>query len=102
MLQKYKDFRQHRVPKNEHDQWRSELEKKNTEFDYTNIDSVTLFEGTHPAVMGELVNKEDWKFDPDIKKRILRISSTACFIFYHKILAGGLLSTAIIKEYNFT
>jgi hypothetical protein len=69
MLEKYKDFGQHWVPKNEHDQWKSELEKKNTQFDYSNIDSVTLFEGTHPSAMTELINKEDWKFDPDIKKK---------------------------------
>ncbi|MEO5893352.1 MAG: glycosyltransferase family 2 protein [Ferruginibacter sp.] len=69
MFQKYKDFGQHWVPKNEHDQWRNELEKKSNQFDYSNIDSVTLFEGTHPLVMKALVEKEDWKFDPDIKKK---------------------------------
>ena len=43
--------------------------KANTQFDYSNIDSVTLFEGAHPSVMKELVSKEDWKFDIDIKKK---------------------------------
>jgi hypothetical protein len=38
-------------------------------FDYSNIDSVTLFEGTHPAVMKALANKEDWNFDMDIRKK---------------------------------
>lgn len=69
MFQKYKDFGQHWVAKNEHDLWVGELEKKNAQFDYSNIDSVTLFEGTHPLVMEQLVSKEDWQFDPDIKKK---------------------------------
>lgn len=69
MFQKYKDFGAHWVPKNEHDQWRSELEQKANQFDYSAIDSVTLFEGTHPAVMQELVNKEDWQFNLDVKTK---------------------------------
>ena len=69
MFEKYKDFGQHWVSEKEHDQWRSEQEKKNTHYDYSAIDSVTLFEGTHPAVMQQLVNKENWKFDLDIKKK---------------------------------
>ncbi|MEP7109095.1 MAG: glycosyltransferase family 2 protein [Ferruginibacter sp.] len=69
MFQKYKDFGQHWVEKNEHDKWAGELEKKNTQFDYSNIDSVILFEGTHPSVMEERVKKEDWKFDLDSKKK---------------------------------
>ncbi|HMK05829.1 MAG TPA: hypothetical protein VK489_16625, partial [Ferruginibacter sp.] len=37
--------------------------------DYTNIDSVTMFEGTHPAVMQDLVKKEDWGFNMDIREK---------------------------------
>ncbi|MBC7873036.1 MAG: glycosyltransferase family 2 protein [Ferruginibacter sp.] len=69
MFQKYKDFGQHWVPKAAHDQWRAELEQKNTRFDYSNIDSVSIFEGTHPGVMNELVGKEDWEFNIDLKKK---------------------------------
>jgi len=43
--------------------------KEAVQFDYSNIDSVTLFKGTHPAVMKELVTKEDWNFDIDISKK---------------------------------
>lgn len=42
---------------------------KEAEFDYSNIDSVTLFKGTHPAVMKDLVAKEDWNFEIDIKRK---------------------------------
>ncbi|MGB4845054.1 MAG: glycosyltransferase family 2 protein [Ferruginibacter sp.] len=49
--------------------WVEEQQKKPNQFDYSNIDSVTLFTGTHPEVMKDLVNKEDWEFEIDIKKK---------------------------------
>lgn len=39
------------------------------EFDYSNIDSVTLFEGTHPAVMKKLVEAENWNSGIDGSKK---------------------------------
>lgn len=49
----------------------SEEQKQNRqpEFDYSNIDSVVLFEGTHPAVMQQLVEQENWNFNVDINKK---------------------------------
>ncbi|MFM9943648.1 MAG: glycosyltransferase family 2 protein [Bacteroidia bacterium] len=48
------------------------------DFDYSGIDSVKRFVGTHPAVMLERINRINWKFDRDpetkkfnFKKRIL-------------------------------
>jgi len=69
MLQKYKDFGQHWVPKDQHDQWAKEVAEKSIQYDYSIIDSVTPFNGTHPAVMNSLVNKEDWKMEIDISKK---------------------------------
>ena len=69
MLQKYKDFGQHWVAKSKHDEWAADLAEKNDAFDYSEIDSVTLFNGTHPVVMSELIRKEDWKSSVDIKKK---------------------------------
>ncbi len=43
--------------------------KGDVAFDYSQIDSLTLFDGTHPAVMKDLVSKEDWSFERDIKKK---------------------------------
>lgn len=47
-------------------------------FDYSQIDSLALFKGTHPQVMQERINRMNWKFafDPtqkkfSLKKRIL-------------------------------
>jgi hypothetical protein len=52
---------------------------KEAEFDYSNIDSVTLFEGTHPAVMKKLVEAENWDSGIDISKKNFKSSK-------HKIL----------------
>ncbi|MEO6252941.1 MAG: glycosyltransferase family 2 protein [Ferruginibacter sp.] len=53
----------------EHEQRMEELKKKTAEFDYSNIDSVTVFTGTHPAVMQDLVSKEDWNFDMNVQQK---------------------------------
>lgn len=39
------------------------------EFDYQNIDALTKFEGTHPKVMQERIDRINWKFDFDPSKR---------------------------------
>ena len=65
MFQKWKDFGKLWAG----EQAQQENEKKEGRFDYSNIDSVTLFEGTHPAVMAAQVSKEDWNFDMDIQQK---------------------------------
>ena len=67
MLRKYRDFGRHWSAAGEDE--KNGAGKKNDQFDYSNIDSVTLFKGTHPLVMQQLVNKEDWKFEHDIRKK---------------------------------
>jgi len=52
-----------------HDKWVEEVKKRSDQFDYSNIDSVTVFTGTHPEVMKDLVSKEDWTFNVDVKKK---------------------------------
>ncbi|MBK8610940.1 MAG: glycosyltransferase family 2 protein [Chitinophagaceae bacterium] len=44
-------------------------ESKHIEFDYSKIDSVTVFNGTHPQVMKDLMSKEDWTLEMDVKKK---------------------------------
>ncbi|MBB3701448.1 glycosyltransferase family 2 protein [Flammeovirga yaeyamensis] len=36
------------------------------EFDYSEIDSLALFDGSHPKVMQNRIQKKNWKFDQDI------------------------------------
>lgn len=69
MKKKFTDFGKLWNTDEDHIAWVAKEEKKGSEFDYSNIDSVTVFTGTHPAVMKDLVSKEDWNFDMDVKKK---------------------------------
>lgn len=44
------------------------------QFDYSEIDSLKLFDGTHPKVMSERIKNQDWQFnyDPNKKKKSLK------------------------------
>lgn len=53
------------------DDWMKENIKKADEFDYSAIDSLTRFTGTHPKVMQERINKINWKFSFDPTKKSL-------------------------------
>ncbi|NDK56580.1 glycosyltransferase family protein [Pontibacter fetidus] len=39
------------------------------EFDYSGVDALGLFKGTHPAVMQNRINHVNWKFDYDLSYR---------------------------------
>jgi hypothetical protein len=43
--------------------------KKEALFDYSRIDSLTLFAGTHPQVMQNRINAMDWDFEHDVKSK---------------------------------
>jgi hypothetical protein len=51
------------------DAWLDEHVAKANEFDYNNIDSLELFEGTHPVVMKNRIEEKNWKFDFDVSKK---------------------------------
>ena len=48
------------------DNWLEKNVVKAEEFDYSGIDALTLFHGTHPAVMLDRIQRKNWKFDFDI------------------------------------
>jgi hypothetical protein len=52
------------------DQWMEKNVPKVEQFDYSQIDSLAKFEGTHPQVMQERIRRQNWKFafDPTKKK----------------------------------
>ena len=53
-----------------HDEdWIKKNVKQTNQFDYSTIDSLSLFEGTHPMVMQERISKLNWKFDFDPTKK---------------------------------
>jgi len=37
------------------------------EFDYSNVESLKVFDGTHPSVMKERIEKQNWNFTPETK-----------------------------------
>ncbi len=62
--------------KNFHKLWHSDetvkkMVKEADSYDYSNIDSLKLFSGTHPAVMIKRISQLDWDFEFDISKKQL-------------------------------
>ena len=51
------------------DQELDQQQPANLAFDYSGIDSLTLFEGTHPKVIQSRINNMSWAFDFDIKQK---------------------------------
>jgi hypothetical protein len=56
------------------DNWVEKNIPKADEFDYSQIDSLKLFDGTHPKVMQDRINRKNWQFsfDPTQKKFSLK------------------------------
>ena len=50
------------------DQWFDEHWVDVDEFDYSEVDALALFEGTHPEVMQARIAEKNWKFDFDLSK----------------------------------
>ena len=50
------------------DNWIDKNIPKGDLFDYSDIDSLRLYDSTHPAVMIERINTRNWKFDHDISR----------------------------------
>lgn len=57
------------------DEWMNQNISQVDKFDYTNIDSLKAFTGTHPAVMQKRISKMNWNFsfDPTQKKLTFRV-----------------------------
>ncbi|UCH14536.1 MAG: hypothetical protein JSV22_00870 [Bacteroidales bacterium] len=48
------------------DEWIEQNVAKADEFDYSNIDALSLFTDSHPMVMEERIKNKNWQFDYDI------------------------------------
>lgn len=68
------------------DQWMKNNIPDVNEFDYSNIDALKVFEGTHPEVMKKRIDSMNWKFsfDPTKKKKSLKYK----FVFVVEKLTG--------------
>ena len=69
MNKKYRDFGQHWNNDESHSKWTEIVDQKGTEFDYSTVDSLAIFKGTHPAVMKEKIEKENWNFEHNINEK---------------------------------
>lgn len=50
------------------DQWIDANIPKADEFDFSQVDSLIKFNGTHPQVMDDRIKRKNWKFDHDLSK----------------------------------
>ncbi|MFD1141382.1 glycosyltransferase family 2 protein [Larkinella insperata] len=64
------------------DRTRQELQM----FDYSHVDSLALFEETHPAVMQTRINRIDWQFNFDIRQK--KLSAKNRFLKWIENLTG--------------
>lgn len=68
------------------DEWVENNIPQVDEFDYSKIDSLTKFKGSHPRVMKDRVEKMNWKFTFDPAKR--KISAKARFLSFIEEYTG--------------
>jgi len=59
------------------DSWVEKNVLKAGEFDYSGIDALHRFQGTHPAVMLDRIEKKNWKFDFDLSMSNLSLKDRA-------------------------
>lgn len=55
------------------DEWVAQHVVPAEEFDYSQIDSLQRFTGTHPAVMQERVRRQGWQFEHDMSRNRYRL-----------------------------
>lgn len=55
------------------DEWVDKNIAKAAEFDYSGIDALEKFEGSHPVVMQERIRRQNWQFDFDISFNSLKL-----------------------------
>lgn len=56
------------------DEWSARSEKKYSgPFDYSQVDSIEIFTGTHPSVLQPRIERMNWKFDRDLSYNNLKL-----------------------------
>lgn len=64
------------------DRWIESNVAKAEQFDYSNVDSLELFDGTHPKALLDRIKKRNWKFDHDISIRKYSLKEKAKRLIY--------------------
>lgn len=62
-----------------HDDNYVESKIKADTFDYSGIDSLAKFTGTHPSVMNERIEKQNWQFDFDLSKKKFNLKGAVLY-----------------------
>ena len=71
---------------NWHKEWLVYKKKQGDNYRYEeNIDSLTVFKETHPAVMQQRVKAEDWHFDFDLKQKRFKNLKYRLLYYFEKI-----------------
>lgn len=68
------------------DDWIKERFDAEKDFDYSNIDSIQPFNGSHPEVMQARINAQNWKFDRNPKAK--RFTPLQAFLYYFEKWTG--------------
>ncbi len=85
MKQKFIDFGKNWNDDNAQERWVTGYNKEaSEEFDYSNIDSVTRFNGSHPVVMKSLLDKADWEPAINEKKKNFKNNKHRLYYFLWK------------------
>ncbi len=67
------------------DQYIQNKYQQEQEFNYYNIERIKLFNGTHPLVMKNIIEKEDWNFDPNKLNKQLSIKDKILYFIEDKL-----------------
>ena len=66
------------------DDWMKKNIPDSEKFDYSKIDSLKLFTGTHPAVMRQRIETKNWAFDFDPSKKVFSLKARILYWFEKK------------------
>ncbi|MBM2814531.1 MAG: glycosyl transferase [Ignavibacteria bacterium] len=78
------------------DEWLKTKVTPSEKYDYSGIDSIKLFEGTHPSVMQKRVENQNWEFNFDIKMKNMNWLNKL-FYFFEKLTGMRLFE---YRNYN--
>jgi glycosyltransferase involved in cell wall biosynthesis len=84
MQRKERDFGQFWNDEKSQNAWADHIDKKGPTYDYSVIDSVDMFRGTHPSVMKNRVEKENWDLSLDIKKKNFKNCKHRLLYYFEK------------------
>ncbi len=66
------------------EEWIKKHYDDSEEFDYSQIDSIDLFQGTHPQVMQERINRINWKLNLDTSRKNFSLKKRLLYWFEKK------------------